>query len=107
MKVADIGISMLFPLKNYLTSLPIKVFEYMACSLPVVMSDFPYWKKMFGECALFADPYNPKHIIKKVSYLLDNPDEAKKMGKTGKRLIEETYSWETENKKLLNVYENL
>jgi glycosyltransferase involved in cell wall biosynthesis len=107
MKVADIGISMLFPIKNYLTSLPIKVFEYMACSLPVVMSNFPYWKKMFGECALFADPYNPKYIIKKVLYLLDNPNEAKKMGKTGKRSIEERYSWEAESKKLLNIYENL
>jgi len=80
MKVADIGISMLFPIKNYLTSLPIKVFEYMTCSLPVVMSDFPYWKKMFGECALFVNPCDPKDIAEKILYLLDNPKEAKQKG---------------------------
>ena len=107
MKVADIGISMLFPIKNYLTSLPIKVFEYMACSLPVVMSGFPYWKKMFGECALFVNPCDPKDIAEKILYLLDNPKEAKELGKRGRKLIEEKYSWGAESEKLLEMYKNL
>ena len=107
MKVVDIGISMLFPIKNYLTSLPIKVFEYMACSLPVVMSDFPYWKKMFGECALFVNPYNSKDIAEKILYFLDNPDIAKKYAYSGREMIKNRYNWETESKKLLNIYENL
>jgi len=107
MKVADIGISMLFPIKNYLTSLPIKVFEYMTCSLPVVMSDFPYWKKMFGECALFVNPCDPKDIAEKILYLLDNPKEAKELGKRGRKLIEEKYSWGAESEKLLEMYKNL
>jgi glycosyltransferase involved in cell wall biosynthesis len=106
-KVADIGISMLFPIKNYLTSLPIKVFEYMACSLPVVMSDFPYWKKMFGECALFANPYNSKDIAEKILYFLDSPDIAKKCAYSGREMIKNRYNWETESKKLLKVYEDL
>jgi len=107
MKIADIGISTLHPVKNYLTSLPIKVFEYMACSLPMVISEFPYWKEIFVECAIFVNPYNSKDIAKKISYLLDNPDEAKELGKKGRKLIEEKYSWETESKKLLVMYKNL
>lgn len=107
MKISDIGISMLHPVKNYLTSLPVKAFEYMACSLPIIMSNFPYFQKIFKECAVFVNPFNCKDIAKKISYLLDNPDEAKKNGERGRKLIEEKYSWEAESKKLLEMYENL
>jgi len=106
-KVADIGISMLYPVKNYVMSLPVKAFEYMACSLPMVMSKFPYWKEIFGECALFANPYDSKDIAEKIFYLLNNPNKAKSLGDNGRKLIEQKYSWEIESKKLLKVYERL
>ena len=107
MKVADIGISILYPVKNYVAGLPVKAFEYMACSLPMVMSNFPYWKEIFGECALFVNPYDPKDIAEKILYLLNNPDKAKKLGNKGRRLVEEKYNWEIESKKLLEVYKKL
>jgi len=68
MKVADIGVSILYPVRNYLTSLPVKAFEYMACSLPMVMSNFSCWQKIFRECALFVHPYNPEDIRRKSFY---------------------------------------
>jgi len=107
MKIADIGISIFHPVKNYLTGLPVKAFEYMACSLSMVMSDFSYFQKYFRECAIFVSPYNSKDIAEKVLYILDNPDEAEELGKKGRKLIEEKYSWEAESKKLLRMYEKL
>jgi len=107
MKIADIGISIFHPVKNYLTGLPVKAFEYMACSLPMIMSDFPYFQKFFRECAVFVNPFNFEDIANKILYLLDKPNGAKKMGKKGRKLIEEKYSWEAESKKLLEMYENL
>lgn len=107
LKISKVGISILYPVKNYLTGLPVKTFEYMACSLPVVMSNFPYWQEIFRDCALFVDSYNSKDIAEKVLYLLDNPNEAKELGKKGRKLIEEKYSWEIESKKLLEMYENM
>jgi len=106
-KRADVGISILYPVKNYLTSMPVKAYEYMFCALPMVMSDFPCWQETFGECALFADPYNPKDIADKILYLLDNPDKAKQLGDRGKQLTEEKYSWEVESKKLVELYEKM
>jgi glycosyltransferase involved in cell wall biosynthesis len=106
-KTADIGISILYPIKNYLTSLPIKAYEYMSCALPMVMSNFPCWRQTFGECALFADPYNPKDIAEKILCLLDNPDKARQLGDRGKRLTAEKYNWETEGKKLVDIYEKV
>ncbi len=107
MKIANIGLINFLPFPNQERAMPNKPFEYMACSLPMVMSHFPYWREIFGECALFANPYDAKDIADKILYLLDNPDKAKKAGEKGKRLIKEQHNWETESKKLLDLYEKL
>lgn len=107
MKIANIGISILYPLANHLTCLPVKHYEYMTCSLPIIISNFPYWEDIFGECALFADPYNPKDIAQKILFLLENINVMKKMGKNGRKLIIEKYNWEEESKRLLEMYEHL
>jgi glycosyltransferase involved in cell wall biosynthesis len=107
MKSADIGISILYPVKNYLTSLPVKTYEYMACSLPIVMSDFLYWREYFKESALFANPYDPKEIAERILYLLGNPLEARKMGENVRRAVLEKYNWEAESKKLIMLYNSL
>ena len=107
MKISDIGLSMLYPTKNYSTGLPIKSFEYMACSLPIVMSNFSYWQKIFKEYGLFANPYDSKDIAKKILFLLNNSAQAKKLREKGKQLVEEEYHWEEENRKLLKMYKDL
>jgi len=106
-KMANIGVINFLPLPNQQKAMPNKPFEYMACSLPMIISNFPYWQKIFGECALFANPYDPKDIADKIIYLLDNPDKAKRLGHKGRKLIEEKYSWEAEQKKLLDMYEKV
>jgi len=106
-KRANIGIINFLPLPNQQTAMPNKPFEYMACSLPIIMSNFPYWKEVFGKCALFTNPHNPKDIAEKILYLLNNPNEAKKLGENGRRVILKKYNWENEGKKLLEVYEKL
>jgi len=106
-KVANIGVINFLPLPNQQKAMPNKPFEYMACSLPMIMSNFPYWQKIFGECALFANPYDPKDIAEKIFYLLDNLDKAKKLGNNGRRLVEEKYSWEAEQRRLLDIYERV
>ena len=106
-KRADVGICILYPKKDHINSLSTKIFEYMACSLPVVLSNFSYWRRMFGECALFVDPYDPKDIADKILYLLDNPDKARRLGGRGRQLIEGKYNWETEASKLTGLYREL
>ena len=69
--------------------------------------DIIYWKDIFEDCALFADPYDPKDIAQKILFLLENINIMKKMGKDGRKLIVEKYNWEEESKKLLEIYEGL
>lgn len=105
MKSSDIGVVNFLPQENHIKALPNKPFEYMACNLPIVMSDFDYWKSMFSECAVFVNPSNPQNIAEKLNYLIDNVEERNKMGLRGKELIEKEYSWEAESLKLVHIYD--
>ncbi|RLE32985.1 glycosyltransferase family 1 protein, partial [Candidatus Acetothermia bacterium] len=106
---SHIGIAALHPDPNYVESLPVKLFEYMAAGLPVIASNFPLWKEIVegNECGLTVDPLNPKEIAETIEYLVKHPEERKRMGENGKRAVKEKYNWEQEAKKLLAVYERL
>lgn len=103
----DIGISLLYPLPNYLTSLPVKAFEYMACEKPMIMSNFEYWKDIFGDVALFCDPMNPKEIALCIQQLIDDHVKALEFGEKGRKLILEKFSWEAESIRLIEMYNQL
>ena len=106
MKAADIGLCMLYPIKNHVKSIPIKSFEYAACGLPQIISNFPYFEEYFKEIADFADPFSPEDIAKKIDTAIEN-----KMNNPHKlylnKIIESKFSWEIEKNVLLNTYNEL
>jgi glycosyltransferase involved in cell wall biosynthesis len=109
---SKVGLVTLYPVPNYVNSLPIKMFEYMAMGVPVVYSDFPFWRTLAGNqqdgvCGIAVDPYSPEDIRKACEYIIDHPQEAKVMAENGIRLVHEKYNWKREEEKLLALYENL
>lgn len=107
MKLADVGISTLYPKENYLTSLPVKAFEYMACGLPIIMSNFELWQKMFSECALFVNPKDENDISDKINILKQNKELILELGLKSKEIVNREYSWETESKRLISLYKSI
>ena len=105
----SMGLSVLHPTQSYLTAYSVKMFEYMAAGLPVVVSDFPLWRSIVeaADCGLLADPLNPEAIGQAMRQLADNPEEAVAMGKRGRQAIEDRFNWEKELEKLLPFYERL
>ncbi|HHY53746.1 MAG TPA: glycosyltransferase family 4 protein [Clostridiales bacterium] len=104
-----VGVVTLHPTLNYFEGLPIKLFEYMSAGIPVVASNFPLWKEIVegNNCGICVDPLKPKEIADAIRYLLEHSEEAKEMGENGRKAVEEKYNWETESKKLLQVYREL
>lgn len=87
----------------------VKIFEEMMCGLPVVCSNFTLWRDFVEhwQCGICVDPENVDEISSAIKYLLDNPDEAKRMGENGRRAVEKEFNWQSEEKKLLELYDDL
>ena len=86
-----------------------KVLEYMAMGLPVILCDTPYSRKVmqdykFGIC---VKPDNVEEIAKAIKYIVNNPSVAAKMGEEGRRAVREHFNWDTEAKKLVNLYKDI
>jgi len=106
-KASDAGIITFWPEPNHLTTIATKPFEYMACGVPVIMSDFDYWKDFFGENAIYVDPKDPNQIARTITQLLEDPNKAKSMGQRGLEKVKEEYNWAQEEKKLIGVYKSI
>ncbi len=103
-----IGIITIPPFKKYLKNIPLKIFEYMGCGLPVVASDLPPSRQFVEgkECAILVR-HEPEAYAKAIMSLIDDPQKAEEMGRNGKDLVFEKYNWNTEEQKLLKLYEGL
>ncbi|MDZ7338790.1 MAG: glycosyltransferase family 4 protein [candidate division KSB1 bacterium] len=88
---------------------PNKVFEYMACGLPIVASDLPSLRALLenGRCGLLVAPDDPRAHAEAIAYLLDHPHVARRMGLRGRKLVHSRYRWENEEKHLLDLYRDL
>src|SRR5262249_41666012 len=103
------GLTVLHPETNFLTSLPVKMFEYMAAGIPVIASDFPLWRSIVRGtgCGILVDPCDPSSIAKAISYLLTHDAEAEAMGNRGRAAVKLHYNWDREERKLLHFYTSL
>lgn len=103
------GVVLFLPQPIHYTSLSTKVFEYMAGGIACLVPDFPIWKEVVlkYDCGICVNPMDIKEIAEQIKYLLDNPVVAHRMGKNGKKIIQEKYNWESQKPILLNIYKNL
>lgn len=106
---AAAGLVILHPEPNYVTSQPVKLFEYMCAGLPVIVSDFPDCREIVDDagCGILVNPFDPKEIAGAMEFLLAHPKEASEMGRRGHAAVRARYSWTNEEKTLLRLYSEL
>lgn len=106
LRSAAVGLVCNQPVYGYDRALPNKLFEYMSAGLPVIASNFEPWKEIVegNECGVTVDPTSPREIAQAVDHLLEEPELRRRMGRNGRRAIEQTYNWECEIPALLELY---
>jgi glycosyltransferase involved in cell wall biosynthesis len=109
---ADVGVVLLQPLPCY-TYYPgeniIKLFEYMAMGLPVLISDFPKLKELIErvDAGMAVDPTSPEAIARAIEFLHQTPPVRLRMSENGRRAVRERFNWGCEEQKLLAIYQRL
>lgn len=104
-----VGLVILHPERNYVVSYPTKLFEYMAAGLPVIVSDFPFFRELLEPigCAVFVDPLDTAGLATAIDELLAEPRHAEEMGRRGATAVAERLNWEAEARKLVDLYASL
>lgn len=86
------------------SSTMIKILEYMAFGLPVVLFDLKEGRRIAGSSALYARPNDPVDFAEKISTLLNSSEMRRELGNFGRRRIEERLNWDAEKIALLEAY---
>ncbi len=83
-----------------------KIFEYMMAGIPLITSHLRLWEEIVktNDCGLCVEPSDPATIIKAINYLIDHPEEARRMGDNAARAVREKYNWGTQENTLFQLY---
>ena len=84
----------------------IKIMEYLALGKPIVQFDLKEGRFSAGEASLYARPENMvADFADKILWLLDHPEERKRMGEIGIDRVERQLAWKYSVDNLLKAYE--
>jgi glycosyltransferase involved in cell wall biosynthesis len=103
---ARIGVSPLLPVRKFQINIPVKIFEYWACGLPVVATDLAPMRPFFRDrqAGLLVRPGSATDLAGAVGWLLDHGSEAARMGCRGRQLVGERFNNRGEVHKLRDFF---
>jgi len=103
---AAIGIG---PLKRTTVTenaLPIKVLEYMACSLPIIAIEGTLPNDVLKNNTNGIFVKDASELAEKIIFILKNSNEGEKMGKNSLQMVQK-FSWENVVKSILEAYNKI
>jgi len=105
LSTADICVNPDRPCELNDISTMIKIMEYMALAKPIVQFESKEGRFSAQASSLYADKANPvADFAHKILWLLERPDERKRMGEIGRERVEKELAWKYSIKNLLAAY---
>jgi len=105
LSTADVCVNPDKPCEMNDISTMIKIMEYMALGKPIVQFDLKEGRYSAQQASLYADNGNQvADFADKILWLLDHPDERKRMGEFGRNRVEKELAWEYSVENLLAAY---
>jgi len=83
---------------------PAKLFDAMAMAKPIIATNVSDLPEILDECGWIVEPESPEKLSETIKYVLDNPEEAEKMGQRARQKCVEKYSWDAMEKILLKIF---
>ena len=100
--------SQVFILPSSSEGLPRTVLEAMACKTPVVVTDLEQLRPVVNGAGIMVEPRSPAQLAREISSLLEDDNLRRELGKTGRRRVNSSYTWEqTVNKTIASYYDTL
>jgi len=92
--------------KNLATvgQVPAKLFDAMAMAKPIITTNVSDLPEILNGCGWIVEPENPEKLAETIKYVLDDPEEAEKMGQRARQKCVEKYSWDAMEKILLKIF---
>ena len=87
----------------------IVLLEALACETPVISTEIVGVAEDVKEnnAGIIVPPKNPEVLADAIIKLLNDEDLAKKMGKNGRKLVEEKYTWERVTEEIFKLYRKI
>ncbi len=104
--VATVCVSPIHRNLHHDTTFANKLFQYMAMGKPLVVSDCPPQVRVVAEaaCGLIHQGGNAGDLAEQLIQISNNPEEARKMGESGKKAVLDKYNWPKTSLGLINYY---
>ena len=86
-----------------------KIFQYMSLAKPLLVSDAIAQRKLVEKvaCGLVHKERDSEDFSKKVLALYKSKPLRIELGESGKKFVQNEFSWEQTSKKLINLYNNM
>jgi len=105
LSTADVCVNPDMPCEMNNISTMIKIMEYMALGKPIVQFDLKEGRFSAQEASLYSSNHNQvTDFADKILWLLDHPQERKRMGEFGRERVEKELAWEHSVANLLAAY---
>lgn len=90
-------------------NLATKAYEYMSLAIPLIVLKSDYVERLLKEypVGIMTDFSDINATADAISYLINNPKEAEKMGKAGRCAVYERFNWDRDKENLLELYEKI
>ncbi|MDO9582819.1 MAG: glycosyltransferase family 4 protein [Desulfomicrobium sp.] len=84
---------------------PLKLFESLACGVPVVVSDWPGMADFVREhqCGIVVPPGDPEALARAVAELDKDPASARIMGGRGSEVVRLSHSWDAKAEETFHI----
>lgn len=109
LRAADILVlpnSAKYPISKYYTS-PMKLFEYMASGVPMVVSKLPSLEEIVSEKeAFFFEPDDPHDLARAIREVTENKNDAQNRAARAREKVKQ-YTWENRARRIYDILGNI